>query len=176
MEALRTGLYSNQEKSYIQDTISICTAYSDFLSTSDFGTRKDKSIFEQDSAGFEKILMQLMLLGNKDSQNLAASILSKTPNKSFQRVILAGVKSNGYDPDGQLLKAIEKITLNVSYKDKTLSSHICDSVYSICLFMGRPAYNSKGKDILKNFLYPSYDGKIRDYARETLKKIIELDL
>lgn len=176
MEALRTGLYSNQEKSYIQDTISICSAYSDFLSTSDFGTRKEKSIFEQDSTGFEKILLQLMLLGNKDSQNLAASILSKTPNKSFQRIILAGVKSNGYDPDGQLLKAIEKITLNVSYKDKTLSSHICDSVYSICLFMGRPAYNSKGKDILKNFLYPSYDGKIRDYARETLKKIIELDL
>ncbi len=176
IDDLNSGLYADKEKIYLQDIISICSAYSEFLSTSDFGTRKEKSIFEQDSAGFEKVLAQLMLLGNKNSQNLAASILAKTNNRSFQRVILSGIKSNGYDPDERLLKSIEKVSQNISYKDKVFSSFICDAVYSICLFMGRPAYNSKGKDILKNFMYPSYDAKIREYARDTLKRIIELDL
>ena len=176
IQKLRNGDYGVIEKKYHEDVVSICNAYSDFLSTSDFGTRKEKSIFELDSAGFEKILNQLMFLGNRTSQNLAANILGKTKNNSFQKVILQGIHNNGYDPDAMLLKSLEKLSVTVSYKDKTIINSICDAVYSICFFMGRPAYNSKGKDILKNFLYPSYDAKNREYARETLKKIIALDL
>ena len=87
-----------------------------------------------------------------------------------------GIKKNAYDPDGKLLDALELFASKVDYKDSALITSICDVVYSICLYMGRPAYNTKGKDIIKTFLYPSFDFKIRTYARDTLKKIIELEL
>ena len=130
----RLKAYGISEKKYQEDVISICNAYSDFLSTSDFGTRKEKSIFELDSAGFEKILNQLMFLGNRNSQNLAANILGKTRNSSFQKVILQGIHNNGYDPDAMLLKSLEKLSVSVSYKDRIIINSICDAVYSICFF------------------------------------------
>ena len=176
VEKLQSGLYGKDEGRMISDILSICSAYSNHLSQSDFGTRKDPSVFDQNSIGFAKILEEMLLLGNIECQNCAASILSKTENKSLQIVILNGIKKNAYDPDGKLLDALELFASKVDYKDSALITSICDVVYSICLYMGRPAYNTKGKDIIKNFLYPSFDFKIRTYARDTLKKIIELEL
>ena len=90
--------------------------------------------------------------------------------------ILFGICKNGYDPDQKLLQALEKLSQRVTSKDTTIINLICDSVYSICVFQGRPAYNSKGKQILKNFMYPQYSSTNRDYARNTLKRILELGL
>ncbi|HAC31900.1 MAG TPA: hypothetical protein DCF70_04675, partial [Treponema sp.] len=53
---------------------------------------------------------------------------------------------------------------------------ICDATYSIVQFMGRPALYRQGKNILSHFLYPQYDKAIRDYAAQTLKNIIKLEL
>ena len=53
---------------------------------------------------------------------------------------------------------------------------VCDSVYEICRFMGRPALYSKGMEILTQLLYPQYDSKVREYARNTLTKIARLKI
>ena len=82
----------------------------------------------------------------------------------------------GYDPDGKLLEAIERNAVKAGNKDSAYLNTICDAVYSICRFMGRPAWNKKGKQILKSFMGAGYSFNTRTYARDTLKKIISLEL
>ena len=176
IEKLENGNYAENEKNWLSQIISISNQYKKVQSQSNFGTRTEPSIFQNDTKGFESILTQLLLFSNRETQNLAADILNKETNKSFIMTILFGICKNGYDPDQKLLEALEKLSQRVTSKDTILINLICDSVYSICFFQGRPAYNSKGKQILKTFMFPQYSSTNRDYARNTLKKILELDL
>ena len=176
IEKLLTGNYSDSEQHWLSQIISIVNQYKKVKKKSKFGTRTEPTIFQNDAKGFESILTQLLLFSNKETQNLAADILNSETNKSFIMAILFGICKNGYDPDQKLLQALEKLSQRVTSKDTTIINLICDSVYSICVFQGRPAYNSKGKQILKNFMYPQYSSQKRDYARNTLKRILELGL
>ncbi len=173
-EKLKNGFYGPDEKQWLSNTLSLAKLYSMDSTSSDFGIRKDKSVFETDSAGFEEILVQLSLLCTDQTQNAAANILSVSNNKLYCRAILSNIC--GYDPDGKLLDSIERNVLNAGNKDNTYLKTVCDAVYSICLFMGRPAYNKKGKDILKSLMGTGYTYNTRTYARDTLKKIISLEL
>ena len=145
-----------------------------YSSSSDFGIRTEKSVFETDSAGFETVLIQLALLCTDQTQAAAASIISESTSKLYCRTLLANI--TGYDPDGKLLDAIERNVSRSGSSDSVYLNTVCDAVYSICLFMGRPAYNKKGKDILKTFMGAGYSFKTRSYARDTLKKIMALEL
>ena len=171
---LKQGNYGAEEKVWLTNTLSVARLYFQVNASSDFGTRKEKSAFDTDSAGFEAILVQLALLATDQTQNAAASIIGSSTNKSCCRALLSNLC--GYDPDGKLLDAIERNALKAGNKDSAYLNTICDAVYSICLFMGRPAYNKKGKDILKGFMGVGYSTGTRNYARDTLKKIIALEL
>ena len=171
---LKEGNYNSDEELWLTQTLSVARLYSLNAGSSDFGIHTEKSIFETDSAGFEAILLQLALLGTKQTQNAAAAIISASTNKSYCRVLLSNIC--GYDPDGKLLEAIDRNANRAGNKDSAYHKSICDAVYSICLFMGRPAWNKKGKDILKNFMGKEYSSTTRTYARDTLKKIISLEL
>ena len=48
---------------------------------------------------------------------------------------------------------------------------MCDAIYEICRFMGRPAFYSHGLEILTSLFYPQYDNSVHEYARKTLTKI-----
>lgn len=176
ISALSTGNYGEKEKLWLSEIISISNMYLNYLGESNSGGRAQLSIFQKDSIGFEKILKQLSLFGNSQTQNIAAQILEKETNLSFSIAILNGIKQNGYDPDEKLLQALEKLSEKLNPKDGLAINAICDAVFSICSFMGRSAFNSKGKDILKKFMYPQYSSINRDYSRDILKKILELDL
>ena len=171
---IREGNYNSQEELWLSQTLSVAKLYSMDASSSDFGIHTEKSVFETDSAGFESILLQLAVLGTKQTQNAAAGIISASSNKSYCRVLLSNIC--GYDPDGKLLEAISRNANRAGNKDSAYLKSICDAVYSICLFMGRPAWNKKGNDILKNFMGNGYSSTTRTYARDTLKKIISLEL
>ena len=171
---IKEGNYNKSEEEWLSQTLSIAKLYSLDSSSSDFGIHTEKSVFETDSAGFEAILVQLALLSTSQSQNAVASILSSSSNKSFCRALLSNL--SGYDPDGKLLEAIEKNASRAGNKDSVYLNSICDAVYSICFFMGRPAWNKKGKDILKSLMGAGYSFNTRNYARDTLKKIISLEL
>lgn len=171
---LKQGNYKTDEEEWLTQTLSLAKLYHMDALSSDFGTRTEKSVFQTDSAGFETILVQLALLCTDQTQNAVAAILSDSNNKLYCRTLLANLY--GYDPDGKLLEAIERNAVKAGNKDSAYLNTICDAVYSICLFMGRPAWNKKGKQILKSFMGAGYSYNTRTYARDTLKKIIALEL
>ena len=173
-EQIKKGEFGPKEEEWLSQTLSIARMYSMSNFSSDFGVRVENSVFVTDSTGFENILIQLALLGTSQTQNAAADIISKSSNKSYCKALMSNLY--GYDPDGKLLEALERNTKVAGNKDSTYFSAICDAVYSICLFMGRPAYNKKGKEIIKNFMGVGYTSSVRNYARDTLKKIISLEL
>lgn len=174
IEILKNGLYGDSERKFISEVLSICNLYSMEVSSSDFGTRKEKSIFDLDATGFQNILLQLSLIGDDNTQNAAANIIKKSSNRNYTLYIISNI--SGYDPDGELLAALEKKGSQISTREVNYINSICDLVYEICRFMGRPAYNTKGKQIIKKFLGPNYDIKNRRYASDTLKNIMALEL
>ncbi len=171
---LKEGNYNTDEEEWLTQTLSLAKLYHMDALSSDFGTRTEKSVFQTDTAGFETILIQLALLCTDQTQNEIAAILSDSNNKLYCRTLLANIY--GYDPDGKLLDAIERNAVKAGNKDSAYLNTICDAVYSICRFMGRPAWNKKGKQILKSFMGAGYSFNTRTYARDTLKKIIALEL
>ncbi len=171
---IKDGNFGPKEQDWLTEILSIARLYYLNSTSSDFGTRSEKSVFETDTAGFEEILIQLTLLCTDNSQAACADILTRSSNKFYCRAILKNL--TGYDPDGKLLNAIQRNAELAGAKDSAYCNIICDAVYSICLFMGRPAYNKQGKDILKRFMGAGYTSTTRNYARDTLKKIISLEL
>lgn len=168
---LLQGNYGEKEKQWLSEVISISNMYLKYLDESNFGTREQISVFQKDSVGFEKILRQLLLFCNFQTLDIAAQITEKETDTSFLIAVLSGISKNGCDPDEKLLQALEKLSEKVNTKDVFLINTICDSVFSICTFMGQSAFYSKGKSILKKFMYPQYSSVNRDYARDILKKI-----
>lgn len=170
---LKNGFYGDYERIYLSEVISICNLYINQSSIINVGSRKEDSIFDLDIKGFQNILLQLSLFCDDNTQNIASKVI-KTKDRNYSFYLLNNL--SGYDPDGQLLYSLEKIMEQVSSNDIAYINSVCDLVYRICSFMGRPAYNTKGKKILKNFMNPNYNIKNRKYASDTLKKIMELDL
>lgn len=176
ISVLESGNYFAKEQDLASDLITLSRVYLNHLSSSDFGTRIDFSVFDTDTIGLNTAFKQLGLFGTDTFSSLNAQLLKKCKNKTLQHTLLVCVADNGYDPDGEILKALEYLSDKINAKDQALLCDVCDSVYSICRFMGRPAFYSKGKEILTKFLYPSYDVKTRTYARQTLKNIADLEL
>ena len=171
---LQNGNFGIKEEQWLTQTLSVARLYYLDSTSSDFGLHTEKSVFSTDSAGFESILVQLALLCTYNTQSACADILSKSTNKTYCRALLTNL--TGYDPDGKVLTAIERNAELAGNKDSAYCNIICDAVYSICKFMGRPAYNKHGKDIIKRFMGAGYSSNTRTYARDTLKKIISLEL
>ena len=171
---IQNGNFGIKEEQWLTQTLSVARLYYLDSTSSDFGLHTEKSVFSTDSAGFESILVQLALLCTDNTQSACADILSKSTNKTYCRALLTNL--TGYDPDGKVLTAIERNAELAGNKDSAYCNIICDAVYSICKFMGRPAYNKHGKDIIKRFMGAGYSSNTRTYARDTLKKIISLEL
>ena len=114
------------------------------------------------------------LFGTDTFVPFTSSILTKEKDHSIVLAALAGIKENGYDPDGKLINSLELLANKTNAKNKKIIYEICDSIYSICKFMGNQVFFEKGKDILTKFIYPNYPKEIRDYARDTMGKISNL--
>ena len=173
-EKIKNGDFGTDEQKWLSQALSIARLYSLDNTSSDFGIHVENSVFKTDSAGFEAVLLQLASLGTAQTQNAAADIISKSLNKAYCRVLMSNIC--GYDPDARLLDALERNAELAGNKDISYINSICDAVYSVCLFMGRPAYNRKGREIIKKFMSMGYPSGARSYARDTLKKIISLEL
>ena len=173
---LKNGDYGNLEKEMASDLKEMLMAYSVSLNSFTGNSRQENSVFETDAEGTELMLKQLSVFGTSIFNNYESKFLKEINNKNLLLALLEGISQNGYDPDGQLLDSLSELSVKTSYKDEKIIEKICDCVYSICIFMGRPAFYSKGKTIISNFLYPKYNSSTRTYARECLKKITALDL
>ena len=172
---LESGFYGEKEITYTSDLLSASEAYISQNNKTVGNTREDLSAFKANPADLESLFAQLPLYGTRYTTNLTAKLLKNEKNSFIIKCIVTGLSKDGYDPDGEILKALESLAGTVSSKNPALQTNICDAVFSICRFMGRPAYNKSGKFILKNFMSPANDSKVRLYARETLEKISALE-
>lgn len=169
---LKNGKYGKTEQQYVSELLSICAAYKKNLSTTNFGTRMEKTIFETDVTGMENILSQLSLFNTDVFCSYVAWILQNESSRSMRSALLKGIIQNGYDPDGQIMTSLEYLAHNINEKDEALLKELCEAIYSVCVTMGYEAIEPKGKDSLTTLLYPKYTSPIRDYARNTLKKLV----
>ena len=171
-ELLNKGSYGSTEKKYASELLSLCTVYKNLMTTTNFGTRLEKTVFETDTAGMENIFSQINLFGTDTFCDFTAFFLRHETNRSLIHTLLCGIVQNGYDPQGKLLESLEYLAHNTSEKDENLLKDICDAVYSICITNGSSAIEPLGKDTLTTMLYPKYTSATRDYARNTLKKLV----
>jgi len=111
-----------------------------------------------------------------DIAEIIATILTKATDPVIIQKALQAASKIGYDDEGKMLEAIGQLlsSKKTSIRDSTAISAI-NATYSICRFMGRPLFYSKGKDILLEIL--SFKNKnIEEYTIETLEKIILLQM
>lgn len=175
---LQKGEYGTKEVEWAGLLVSACMAKEEsyFTASTGLGNRGEKSIFETDKIGVEAMMQQLSLFETSTFTDYIAEFINKENESAYLKKLLQGIKSNGYDPDKKILESLYKLCRRTSEKDEVLLMQICDAVYSICYFMGKPAYNAYGKEILTSLLYPKYNDKVRAYARQTFKKISDLEL
>lgn len=172
VELLQTGNYGKTEQQYISELLSVCTAYKKHLSTSNSGSRVDRSIFETELADLQNVMSQLSLFYTDTFCEFTAYFLRKEQNKAIKNVLLKGIIKNGYDPNGVIMESLEYLARNISEKDETMLIDLCDAVYSVCLMNGSSAIEPKGRDTISTLLYPKYTSTVRDYARNSLKKLV----
>lgn len=94
-------------------------------------------------------------------------------------VVTAAIKAAGricYD-DGRIISAMEKLCRKPNFKSNVvLQKEFCITLYEICRFMGKPVVFDKGKDILVYLLTGTSSEEIKVFTRETMEKIIALQM
>lgn len=174
---LQKGNYGQKETEYISSLISLCNDYNKKLIQISRNNRSEqKMIYLRDSTGMQDFFSQLELFGTDTFVPYLASFLNLEKDDSNFQTILRSVSDFGYDPEGLILNAIDIRSHNIPAAKSRNFILICDAVYEICRFMGRPALYSHGMDILTKFLYPQYESSVRDYARKTLTQIAGLKI
>ncbi|MCR5437688.1 MAG: PQQ-like beta-propeller repeat protein [Treponema sp.] len=175
-ESLQKGDYSEKEQKWISDLISGCNSYQKLLTTVNSRNSYDNSLFVTDNIGVELMISQLCFYGTDTFINFIAAVIKNEKNRTMLNKALIGIKYNGYDPEEKILYALESLLRKTKPSDAMVLNEICDAVYSICRFMGRPAFNQHGREILLHLLVPDYNKNTKDYAKKTLKMISELEL
>lgn len=101
------------------------------------------------------------------------SMLRNVSDPSLMVRLIKNAGKAGWDPDCQTLETFEYLmnTKKITPQDKLLLDAIIESTWEICLFMGRPTFYQKGKNILSYMLYPQFQKETRDKAVEVMKKI-----
>ena len=176
IEILQSGNYGEKEIRYASEALNIFNAYTQEINLSEFGTQKQYSTFEANTKEFERVICQIPLFGGKDFTNISAEIVSHSKNFSILKNTMREFGKCAYDPDFQVLTAIETRAKTINRRNEDVIVGMCDAVYEICRFMGRDAYHNKGKKILVDFLYPTNPDRIKAYARKTFEKIKELEM
>lgn len=106
-----------------------------------------------------------------------ANLLSLEKDPVTLQALIKTAGAAAYDNNGKMLSAFESLVMRrTTAKDPVTCRLICDATYEICRYMGKPALMTKGKTILTNLFYPQYDKSTREYARQTLTKIADLEI
>ncbi|WP_027727633.1 hypothetical protein [Treponema sp. C6A8] len=176
MEALRAGNYADQEILFSSELMNILDAYSADINISQFGTQIEYSIYEANTKEFGIILSQIPLLASSDYTIKIADIVAHTKNTAVLKNALREFGNCAYDPDYLVLTAIQNRAKNLNKRNEDIIVSFCDAVYEICRFMGKNAYNTKGKQILADFVYASNPDRVKAYARKTFEKIKNLQM
>lgn len=174
---LKAGNYAQHEIQWLGDLYSVVEAYSLSLSTVFSGARSEKkSVFQTDISSLQQIVLQVPFYGIEDSSRMLSRLITLESNESMLITLFRSAARFGFDSDGKLLEAIARKLQLIPASNSNVLIEMCDCVFEICRFMGRPALYSYGMDIMKKLLYPQYDSQVRDKARNTLSKISSLKI
>lgn len=145
---------------------------------------KNKDYFSSGTSQVENNLAyyQQVLLLTSDFESAAlnrtiGSIIKQEKDVSILIAALNAAADIAYDPNNVLLSSIEYILKKQAIlSNSRVSEAMCDAIYEICRFMGKPALFSKGREILSHMLNQSIDTRAKAYAALTMEKIIALQM
>ena len=170
-------MYGPDEINVSSKLFSVCKAYSQLLASASTGARaEEKSIFYRDTIGLHNAVTQLSLLGTDEVPELIASLIQTEKNMQNLAFLMKAAGQCAYDPDGRMLRAIEKRLLTLSPRNTTVLVALSDAAYEICRFMGRPAFFSHCMEIQKSLLSNQYDNTVHEAVRKNLSKTAALNM
>lgn len=173
---LKKGAYGKNESQWISELSGYCSIFSNSISIQTNNTRGEKTVFEKDLVGTEKMLFELSSFGTDTFSDSICLLLKKVKNPTLLHSLLCGIAQNGYDSDYMILQALSVLAKNTSTKDELILCDICDAVFSICMTMGTEAIDLYGKSIFSELLYPKYSSATKTKARECLSKLVSKQL
>lgn len=177
ISVLQKGMYGADEINFASKLFSVCKAYSQLLASAATGARpEEKPLFYRDTIGLQEAVMQLSLLGTDDVPELIASLIQTEKNIQNLASLMKAAGQCAYDPDGRMLRAIEKRLLTLPPRNTTVLVALSDAAYEICRFMGRPAFFSHCMEIQKSLLSNQYDNTVHEAVRKNLSKTAALNM
>ncbi len=114
----------------------------------------------------------LAAFGSAEYQTVFTDIIGKSADMSVLIASAEALGTLGYDPEGAGLRALETLVRRIPVREEAALAAVCDGIYGICRFMGKPAILSKGKDILASMMSAQYSAAVRAYAALSLEKLI----
>lgn len=173
-EELKAQNYGAKEKDYTIDLLYYIDEYLSDTNSENFGIQDTYQEYEKNIGLTSKLILLSFSFENTEFTKRILSILETEKNKSLIVAALTGITQFGYDPDFKLINQIEIISKMIPAKDEVVISHILDATYSICAFMGKPAFEQYGNLIIKNFLSSRFSEKTRKKARDTYVRISKI--
>ncbi|AEE16928.1 PQQ-binding-like beta-propeller repeat protein [Treponema brennaborense] len=175
--SLQTGNYGTAEAQWIPLVAAEIHQLRSRFTKRNGNSRQDVTIFDTDAVYAENVVTLAGTFGTRTFTADIAALLTTETDGSMISAVLHAAAQTAYDPDGAMLNAIlQLIHKKTTVTNRRVAKDACDAVYEICRFMGKPALFSKGIDILRYFFYPQFDREIKEYASETMQKIISLQM
>lgn len=176
--ALLAGGYASEEKQFWKDAQFVMEEYfsqrTRLSSSSPRAQEETPTEFNLDEQ--VAVISMLGAFGTRDAANCLARVIAMENDETVLRAALKSVQEFGYDPDLLTINAIEQLIKKSNPKQEKLIAECCESIYSICRFMGRPALYRKGRAILSNLFLPQYGQSTKKSARKVYEKLAEINL
>lgn len=176
--AILSGDYASEEKKFWKDAQFVIEEYftqrTSLSATSPRTSEETPAEFGLDEQ--MEVISMLGSFGTRDAANYLARVLALENDETVLRAALKSVQEFGYDPDFLVIGAIEQLIKKSNPMQEKLIAECCESLYSICRFMGRPALYKKGRAIISNLFLPQYSQSTKKSARKVYEKLAEINL
>ena len=169
-KAFSEGDFSGSEKKWLSMLTDEIGAVEGAWFQSISQTQTEKSYLSSDMDYVSKILDLASESGTGLFQKNIASLIHGTTDARRMEILVKTAGKTAFDPDFLMLSEMEKIVLKYNGAD-TILTMICDAAVEICSFMGRRAFDAKGRSILTAMINSRYSVQVRTAAMESLEKL-----
>ena len=172
-KSLKKGDYGKLEAEYQRGIKSELKSYEATFYTKN----PSQSFFAKNPAYTQRLIKMTAQIGCAEFTKDFVFLLRNEKDPQLLSALVYSSGSQARDPDGDVLTSYQIILRNPALKsNEALLMNICDATYEICRYMGRPALNKHGKEILSQLYSTMYDKAVRDYARKTFEKFASLNM
>ncbi len=166
-----------KEKLYLESLYTQMSQYKACFTRESGNTRAFQSIYITNPLYTQDILDVMACTGTTDFNLFFSEMIKSEDNADNLTALIKSAGKLKYDIDGQILDALYISIEKANFFDETnLMECVCDTVYEICAFMGKETITNKGRLIMTKLVYPQYNKKIREYAKKTMGRLVQLDL